>query len=48
MLFVNRVAHILHSISAHHGGVANKNVGDAFLIMWKFSPELYVNLIHSR
>ena len=36
MLFVNRVAHILHSISAHHGGVANKNVGDAFLIMWKF------------
>lgn len=43
MLFVNRIAHILHSIVVQCSGAANKNIGDAFLLTWKldekFSPE---------
>lgn len=35
MLFVNRIAHILHSIVVQCDGSANKNIGDAFLITWK-------------
>jgi len=35
MLFVNRIAHILHSIVVQCGGAANKNIGDAFLLTWK-------------
>jgi len=35
MLFVNRIAHILHSIVVQCDGAANKNIGDAFLITWK-------------
>ena len=35
MLFVNRIAHILHSIVVQCNGAANKNIGDAFLLTWK-------------
>lgn len=35
MLFVNRIAHILHSIIVQCEGSANKNIGDAFLLTWK-------------
>ena len=35
MLFVNRVAHILHGIVSQCSGAANKNIGDAFLLVWK-------------
>jgi class 3 adenylate cyclase len=35
MLFVNRIAHILHSIVVQCDGAVNKNVGDAFLLTWK-------------
>ena len=35
MLFVNRIAHILHSIVVQCSGAANKNIGDAFLLTWK-------------
>jgi len=42
MLFVNRIAHILHGIVVQCSGSANKNIGDAFLLTWKidesFSP----------
>ncbi len=37
MLFVNRIAHILHSIVVQCDGAANKNIGDAFLLTWKVS-----------
>jgi class 3 adenylate cyclase len=37
MLFVNRIAHILHSIVVQCSGAANKNIGDAFLLTWKIS-----------
>ena len=32
MLFVNRIAHILHSIVVQCQGSANKNIGDAFFL----------------
>ena len=35
MLFVNRIAYILHGIVIQCAGSANKNVGDAFLLTWK-------------
>jgi class 3 adenylate cyclase len=35
MVFVNRIAHILHSIVVQCDGAANKNIGDAFLLTWK-------------
>lgn len=35
MVFVNRIAHILHSIIVQCDGDANKNIGDAFLLTWK-------------
>ncbi len=36
MLFVNQVAEITHSQVDKYGGSANKNIGDAFLLVWKF------------
>lgn len=40
MLFVNRIAHILHSIVVQCSGAANKNIGDAFLLTWKLDEKL--------
>lgn len=37
MLYVNQVAEIVHSIVDRFGGSANKNIGDAFLVVWKFN-----------
>ena len=39
MLFVNRIAHILHSIVVQCDGAANKNIGDAFLLTWKVNTD---------
>jgi class 3 adenylate cyclase len=36
MIFVNEVAHIVHSTVHSHNGAVNKNIGDAFLLVWKF------------
>ena len=38
MIFVNEIADIVHSYAHHYLGSPNKNVGDAFLIVWKFDP----------
>lgn len=40
MLFVNRIAHILHGIVVQCSGSANKNIGDAFLLTWKIDESL--------
>jgi class 3 adenylate cyclase len=40
MLFVNRIAHILHGIVSQCSGSANKNIGDAFLLTWKLEEGL--------
>jgi class 3 adenylate cyclase len=37
MLFVNRIAFILHGIVVQCSGAANKNIGDAFLLTWKLN-----------
>ncbi|KAL7552648.1 hypothetical protein ACHAWF_015882 [Thalassiosira exigua] len=39
MLFVNRIAHVLHSIVVQCDGAANKNIGDAFLLTWKVGKD---------
>jgi class 3 adenylate cyclase len=36
MLFVNEIADIVHGIVDTYQGAANKNIGDAFLLVWKF------------
>merc|ERR1719238_1923572 len=38
MVFVNTVGGIVHACVHRWGGVANKNIGDAFLMLWKM-PE---------
>ena len=35
MLFVNEIGEIVHSIVDRYSGAANKNIGDAFLLVWK-------------
>lgn len=41
MVFVNEIAEIVHGTADHYNGSANKNIGDAFLLVWKFKPEDY-------
>ena len=38
MIFVNEIARIVHGIVNEHLGMPNKNIGDAFLLVWKI-PE---------
>ena len=35
MVFVNKVAEITHRYVVDSGGAPNKNIGDAFLLVWK-------------
>lgn len=35
MVFVNQIGEIVHSIVDMYHGVANKNIGDAFLLVWR-------------
>merc|ERR1719265_10689 len=37
MVFVNQIAEIVHSIVDKFSGAANKNIGDAFLLVWRLS-----------
>lgn len=39
MIFVNEIAEIVHEITSDHCGSANKNIGDAFLLVWKFEDK---------
>lgn len=39
MRFVNSIAEIVHSEVDKYGGSSNKNLGDAFLLVWKFRAE---------
>ena len=36
MLFVNEIGEIVHSVVDQFSGAANKNIGDAFLLVWKY------------
>ena len=39
MLFVNEIGEIVHGETDKYLGTANKNVGDAFMLVWKFEAE---------
>jgi class 3 adenylate cyclase len=39
MIFVNEIAEIVHEITSDYCGSANKNIGDAFLLVWKFDEK---------
>jgi class 3 adenylate cyclase len=41
MIFVNNIAEIVHSMVDRFQGAANKNIGDAFLLVWKTDPNKY-------
>jgi hypothetical protein len=40
MLFVNEIGEIIHGIVDRYSGAANKNIGDAFLLVWKFDADM--------
>lgn len=48
MLFVNRIAHILHGIVVQCAGTANKNIGDAFLLTWKIDDDQVGRTLSNR
>mmetsp|Transcript_13971 Transcript_13971/g.15423 ORF Transcript_13971/g.15423 Transcript_13971/m.15423 type:complete len:362 (-) Transcript_13971:23-1108(-) len=39
MMFVNEIARIVHTSVDHFSGQCNKNIGDAFLFVWKFEEK---------
>ena len=39
MLFVNEIGEIVHGIVDRYSGAANKNIGDAFLLVWKIDKD---------
>lgn len=41
MIFVNQIGEIVHSSVYRYGGSANKNIGDAFLLVWKMPKDKY-------
>lgn len=41
MLFVNEISEIVHGIVDRYQGAANKNIGDAFLLVWKFDTDSF-------
>lgn len=45
MAYVNKIAEITHSCVDRYGGSTNKNIGEAFLCVWKFfDPEEIKNM----
>jgi len=41
MLFVNNIGDIVHTLTDRYLGAANKNIGDAFLLVWRINPQKY-------
>ena len=39
MVFSNEIAEIVHSVCDQFHGATNKNLGDCFLMIWKFKDE---------
>jgi class 3 adenylate cyclase len=39
MVFVNEIGKVVHSIVDKHQGAPNKNIGDAFLLVWKLEED---------
>jgi class 3 adenylate cyclase len=45
LTFVNTIAEIVHSVAGHWGGQCNKNLGNAFIIIWRIGDEV---TLHSQ
>jgi len=43
MVFVNEIAEITHTMVDSTTGAANKNIGEAFLFVWKFPSDQIQN-----
>lgn len=41
MVYVNTIGEIVHSYTDRYHGAANKNIGDAFLLVWKINEKKY-------
>ena len=41
MIFVNNIGEVVHSMVDRYLGAANKNIGDAFLLVWKIQENKY-------
>jgi class 3 adenylate cyclase len=41
MIFVNNIGDVVHTMADRYAGAANKNIGDAFLLVWKIPPDKY-------
>ena len=39
MIFVNQIGEIVHNVVDFYSGAPNKNIGDAFLLVWKFEEK---------
>lgn len=39
MVFVNEIAEVVHRVVDYYSGAPNKNIGDAFLLVWKFEDQ---------
>lgn len=39
MMYVNEIGSIVHGIIYKYSGAANKNIGEAFLMVWKFDKD---------
>lgn len=48
MEFVNTIAKIVHVEVHLHGGSANKNIGDAFLLVWKFPKSISEDILSGK
>jgi len=46
MVFVNEIASIVHGHVDYFTGSTNKNIGDAFLLVWKIPPEFVLAMIY--
>lgn len=42
MVFVNEIAEITHGCSDEFLGQSNKNIGDCFLMVWKYNQDWYI------
>ena len=48
MVFVNEIAEIVHHVVDAHLGAANKNIGDAFLLVWKLEEKKAKNQFYKE
>lgn len=46
IIFVNQISEIVHSAVDKFGGITNKNIGDCYLLVWKFKDDSIVMNSH--